>query len=102
MANSRLLLHEELVSILQTRNVYYQPPESNKINYPAIIYSRSDIDNKFADNGVYRQSNKYRVTVVDSDPDSAVVVRMSKFKTARYERNYKANGLNHDVFSIVY
>lgn len=102
MANSRIDLHEELVDILQTRNVYFQPPESTKLSFPAIIYSRLDIDNRFANNEVYAQLNKYRVIVVDSDPDSLIVKRMSKFKTAKYERNYKVHGLNHDVFSIAY
>lgn len=99
---SRLLLHEELVSILQSRNVYYQPPESIKIVYPAIIYSRSDIDNTFADNVVYKQSNSYKVIVVDHNPDSPIVERMSKFKSTKYVSGYKANGINHDVFSVVY
>lgn len=72
------------------------------MNYPAIVYSRSDIDNRFANNGVYKQSYAYRVTVIDANPDSEIVQRMSLFKTAKFERHYSANGLNHDVFGIIY
>lgn len=99
---SRLILHEELVAILGTRNVYYQPPESIKMKYPAIVYVRSDIDNTFANNEVYNQSHKYHVTVIDGDPDSEIVNKMSKFKTAKFVRHFATTGLNHDVFSIVY
>jgi hypothetical protein len=102
MSDRRLLLHEELVGVLQTRHVYYQPPESIKLTYPAIIYSRQEIGNVFADNEVYKQAHRYRVIIIDADPDSEITERMSKFATAKYERNYKANGLNHDVFSIIY
>ena len=99
---SRLNLHEELVAILGTRNVYYQPPESTKMKYPAIVYSRSDIDNRFANNEVYHQSHAYRVTIIDEDPDSEIVQKMSKFKTAKFERHFTTNGLNHDIFAIFY
>lgn len=99
---NRLELHEELASILGTRNVYYQPPESVKINYPAIIYSRADIDNAFADNGVYGQKHKYRIVVVDANPDSNFVYKISILKTAKFERHYAVNNLNHDSFVIYY
>jgi hypothetical protein len=99
---SRLELHEKLVSVLGTRYVYFQPPESVKMKYPAIVYERSDIPNKFANDDVYLQTIKYKVTVVDRDPDSEVVERMSKFKTARFEKHYVVDGLNHDTFTIYY
>ncbi len=99
---SRLELHEKLVNILGTRYVYFQPPESIKMKYPAIVYERSDIPNKFANNDVYLQAIRYKVTVIDSDPDSEIVERMSKFKTARFEKHYVADGLNHDTFTIYY
>lgn len=99
---SRLELHEELVKILGSRNVYFQPPESIKIKYPAIIYERSDIHNEFANNDIYLQPYKYKVTVVDYDPDSELVSKMSKFKYARFDRHYVVDGLNHDTFTISY
>ena len=99
---SRIELHEKLVSVLGTRYVYFQPPESVKMKYPAIVYERSDIPNKFANDDVYLQTIKYKVTVVDRDPDSEVVERMSKFKTARFEKHYVVDGLNHDTFTIYY
>lgn len=99
---SRLELHEKLVSVLGTRYVYFQPPESVKMKYPAIVYERSDIPNKFANDDVYLQTIKYKVTVVDRDPDSEVVERISKFKTARFEKHYVVDGLNHDTFTIYY
>ena len=36
----RLQLHEELCSVLGSRNVYFQPPETIKLTYPCIIYSK--------------------------------------------------------------
>lgn len=50
---NRLELHTKLESILDSKNVYFQPPESIKINYPAIIYFLDDLENIHADDGVY-------------------------------------------------
>lgn len=102
MAKSRLDLHEELCDILGSRNVYFQPPESLKMKYPAIVYSRDNIDNKFADDNVYMQACRYRVTVVDANPDSEIVERVSKMPSCAFNRHYAASNLNHDVFTLYY
>lgn len=100
--DGRLKLHEELCEILGSRNVYFQPPESINMKYPAITYSRSDVNNKHAADGVYDQTIKYKVTVLDSDPDSIIVEKLTKFKFAIYDRHYVANGINHDQFTVSY
>jgi hypothetical protein len=99
---SRLDLQNLLESILGSRNVYYQPPESIRINYPAIIYSRNNIDNNFADDIVYMQNHTYQVIVIDANPDSEIVNKISKLPMCRYDRHYTSDNLNHDVFIINY
>lgn len=100
MLNRRLELHEKLCQILGTRNVYFQPPESIKMKYPAIVYSRSDIDNNFANNNPYISHCYYDLIVIDSDPDSSVVEKVSSLPTCRFSRHYVADNLNHDLFTI--
>lgn len=41
---SRLNLQTFLEEILESRNVYFQPPESVKMKYPAIVYALDDIE----------------------------------------------------------
>ena len=101
MAN-RLDLQAELEELLGSRNVYFQPPASVRINYPAIVYTRSDIDNTFADDSVYMQSHFYEVTVIDEDPDSKIVESVSKLPTCRFSRHFTSENLNHDTFIIYY
>lgn len=98
----RLELHELFATMLGTRNVYFQPPSTIKMKYPAIVYVREDIDNDFANNNVYMQSHIYRVTVIDEDPDSEIVEEVSKLPTCRFNRHYAADNLNHDVFILHY
>lgn len=99
---SRLNLHEVFCEILGSRNVYFQPPSNIRMVYPAIVYSRSAIQNSFADDKVYQQSNVYDVTVIDLDPDSDIVVKISQLPKCRYGRHYVADNLNHDTFTIYY
>lgn len=105
---TRLHLHKKLCEILgcpergDECRCYFQPPESVKIRYPAIVYSLSNIDNVFADNGVYMQSYAYQITVIDKNPDSEIVAEVSKLSMCRYNRHFTSDNLNHDVFVLNY
>lgn len=99
---TRLELQSLLENIIESRNVYYQPPESVKIKYPAIVYSREDIDNVFADDLVYTQNHVYQLTVIDPNPDSEIVNKVSKLPMCRFNRHFKSDNLNHDVFILNY
>lgn len=96
----------ELQALLEqtagNNHVYFQPPPSVKILYPAIIYSRNNISNMHANNDVYKQDFCYEVTVVDKDPDSSIVEAVSLLPKCRFNRHYTVDNLNHDVFIIYY
>ena len=99
---SRLDLQTKLETLLGNQNVYYQPPTSVRMNYPAIVYSRSNIENRHADDDVYMQAYFYEVIVIDEDPDSEVVENISKLPGCRFDRHYTSDNLNHDVFTLYY
>ena len=100
--NNRIKLHELLCETLGSRQVYFQPPESVKMKYPAIVYSRNRIDNEHADDGVYIQSPSYSITVIDKNPDSEIVENISLLPRCRFDRHYISDNLNHDTFTIYY
>lgn len=99
---SRVDLQLLLESILGSENVYFQPPASVSMKYPAIVYSRDDIENFNANNGVYAQSTAYMVTVIDKNPDSEYVKKVSQLPLCSYDRHYVADNLNHDVFTLYF
>ena len=99
---TRVDLQNVLEELLESRNVYYQPPESLKMNYPAIVYARKTIDNSYANNSVYKQNYAYEITVIDKNPDSEIVNKVSKLPTCRFDRHFKSDNLNHDVFTLYY
>ena len=99
---TRLELQTMLETLLGSRNVYFQPPASVKMSYPAIVYSRSKIDNKHANNKVYLQHKAYRVTVIDKNPDSPIVDSVLKLPLCSFQQHYTSDNLNHDVFLLYY
>nr|DAL46692.1 MAG TPA_asm: tail completion protein [Caudoviricetes sp.] len=101
MAN-RPDLQTLLEEILGTRNVYFQPPESVKMNYPAIVYGLDDIQNNHADDGVYLLYKCYSVTLVDKNADSKFVDTIAKLQNCQFERHFKSENLNHWVFSLYF
>lgn len=103
---NRIQFHNTLIawlgSSLPTGHLYFQPPENIQIQYPAVVYNRNKIQNKHGDNIIYAQGTEYQITVIDKDPDSEIVDKISKFPTCRYVRHFVTSQLNHDVFVITY
>ncbi|NLD46402.1 MAG: hypothetical protein GX660_04285 [Clostridiaceae bacterium] len=91
-----------LENLICSRNVYFQPPASLNISYPAIVYSLDDIPSKYADDGVYFSRKKYLLTVIDEDPDNDIIEKIKNLPTCRFSRHFKSDNLNHYVFTITY
>lgn len=88
--------------MLGSRNVYFQPPESIKMSYPAIVYSIDDIENAHADDSVYLSLKCYSVTLIDKNPDSAYLDLMAKMPKIRFSRYFSSENLNHWNFSLYF
>ena len=101
MAN-RLDLQALFEEILGSRNVYFDPPESVKMQYDAIRYSRSKIESTFASDSVYKQDNRYDVTVIYRNPDSDLPHKISRLPLCSHDRHYVADNLHHDVFTLYF
>lgn len=99
---NRIDLHKILCEILGSKNVYFQPPESVKMKYPAIVYSLNRIENRNANDSVYKQNNAYDVILIDSDPENKTVNRISRLPLCRFDRYYVSNNLNHYAFTLYF
>lgn len=98
----RLDLQELLVEILDSDNVYFQPPSNVQMKYPCIVYSRDSILAIYAENSPYKVDNRYSVTVIDRDPDSEIPDKIAKLPLCRHDRFYTADNLNHNVFTLFF
>lgn len=100
--NKRLELHNKLVALLNSNNVYFQPPSTIKIQYPCIIYRRSSLDLKRANDLLYNKKTGYTITLIDSNPDNNINDKLILLPFCSFDRHYTADNLNHDVYTIYY
>ena len=98
----RLELQSKLEELLGSRNVYYQPPESIKMEYPAIRYSKTDIISTFADNKAYNKRDCYEIIVIDRKPDNPVIKELMELPYCSFDRHYTADNLHHDILTLYY
>lgn len=100
---SRLELHEELCTVLGTRNVYFNTPETVKMQYDAIRYELVGKDLKHANNKVYRITNQYDGVVITKNPDTTIPDSiLSQFEMCSFGRPYIADSLYHYPFTLYY
>lgn len=98
----RLKLHTKLVDILGTKNVYYQPPENLKMDYPCIKYSIDNIESKYGNNKKYSMYNLYSIIVIDKKPDNEAIKKILELPYSYFDRHYVSNNLNHDVILLYF
>ena len=96
----RLELHERLCSELGSRNVYFQPPEGFKMQYPCIVYSFEGESRRAANNGKYLSFDRYSITVIDRDPASEIPEKIDALQYCSFDRPFKSDNLYHFVFTI--
>ena len=98
----RLDLQALLEELLESRNVYYKPPEATKMQYPAIRYSKKKIDVVHANDSNYLMRDCYELIVISRSPDNPVIKRLLGLPYCSYDRQYVADNLYHDSLTIYY
>lgn len=98
----RLELQALLEQVLGSEEVYFQPPPSIRMSYPAIRYSLNDVALRHANNGVYQEERSYSLTLISFDPDDPVIDALIRLPKCRYERQYVMDNLYHNIFTIYF
>ena len=102
MAKPREALQTLFEELLGSLNVYFQPPESVKLNYPCIVYERSNVRTGSANNHIYLKHEQYTVTYIDEDPDSEIPDKLLELEYCSFDRHFTSDNLNHDVLILYF
>ena len=102
MSRSRLELQKYLEDLLGSRQVYFQPPASIQMKYPAIVYSLSNMNNIPANNGSYLVDKTYELILIDKNPDSVFLDKLIQKGDCIFSRPYTSDNLNHFVFNVTF
>ena len=99
--SDRLHLQAKFEEILGSRNVYFQPPASVSMRYPAIKYDFKDLKTKSANkSSTYIMSTGYECILIMKEPDTEYLPKIFKIPYCRFGRYYKADNLHHYTFTI--
>jgi len=98
----RLDLQAELVDILNSDYVYFNPPENITMQYPCIVYTQDSEEKLHANDRNYGRHKRYLVTVIDRDPDSPIAEAVSNLPMCSFNRIYAAENLNHHVYQLFF
>lgn len=103
MEGNRLELSEKLEAIMdecdETPHLYFQPPESVKMEYPCMVYHLRTMTSQYADDLPYMLSIGYDITYITRSPTSKVPVRMAKEPCFGFDRYYTADNLHHYAYT---
>ena len=93
---------EELQSIFEDicPNVYYQPPESVRMVFPCIVFSRNTIQPRYADNKPYALHTSYTMRYITKEPDNPVVETLALLPNCKHTNHYVKDNLHHDSYTI--
>lgn len=83
-------------------HVYYQSPSAIKMMYPCILYSLDSEKKIYANNTGYKRDNRYKVTIIDKDPDSTLRFILDDMQYCSFDRMFISDNLYHYVFTLYY
>lgn len=96
----RVKVSQMLHSVLGSNNVYFDPPESIKMKYPAIVYKRAKTNTISAGNNKYLFNDRYDVTFIRKDADNDIVDAILALPYCEHMTSFKASDLYHDAFTL--
>lgn len=81
-------------------HVYFQPPSTLIMKFPCIVYAFANFDTRHADNVPYKLNSQFRVTYIDTDPDSDIPEKIAQLPMCVSERAYIDDNKNYYPFRI--
>lgn len=104
MARSRIELHSWLEELLGSDHVYFQPPESQQLEYPCIVYNLASQYPIHADDKMFLKKDKYVIKLIcfaldyDGDLRANLEAGLQKPLTQVYARDE----LYHCIYELYY
>lgn len=98
-------LRDHLYLIHNTENVYYDPPESIRMDFPCFRFELNNIDVKHADNKAYAKKPRWAVTYITRDLEEIEEVAeemLEHFQYCNFDTSFRADNLQHAVFNLYF
>ena len=97
-------MHEMLTAFQEAvgeePHVYFQPPESVKMQYPCFVYHQSQDDVIHGNDRPYLHREVYEVPYITRQAEPVLPEAMKGLPNTRFNRRYTAENLNHFAFTV--
>lgn len=102
MARSRVDLGTLLRETTEVENVYFQPENGFKLQYPCIVYNRDGSNTQHANNHPYAIRKRYLITAIFRDPDSPIPDRIEWLPEVSLQQVFTRSNLYHYIYNILF
>lgn len=96
----RLKLQEELEDIVGKGHVYFQPPSSIRMLYPAMVYNLSALEHRKANNSDYINYDEYECVYITPHHMPEVLEQLDAMQYSHFVRHFEEDNLHHYVYTI--
>ena len=102
MTNKELKLDKLFKDTLGSNNVYFQPPESVRMQYPCIVWNLAKIPVQYADDKAYLKNPKYVIRYISTEPDDPMRLTLTEVLGVPMIQVYNKDGLYHYIYELYY
>ncbi len=99
---TRLELDAILREKLGSDHVYFQPPASIRMVYPAIVYELDRAYGPRADDLLYLKNRRYAIKYISRNPDNDIIDALLSLPYCIFDRRFVVDNLYHDCFDLYY
>lgn len=96
----RLKFQILLEELLESRNVYFQPPSNIHMKYPCIVYELNRIQNQHADNTAYLKGLGFSVMLITRNPEDEMILKLDSLPYAYFDTHFESDNLHHYQYTI--
>lgn len=93
-------LKDLLKSLPGENSIYFQPPPTIQMTYPALVFELSKLSAIHSNNRPYILREMYLITAIYSDPESSLPKDIAKLPGCAFDRVFIADNRYHAVFTI--
>lgn len=96
----RSILNDSISKTNESYKLFYNPTDNTTLTYPCVLYKRSGITQRHADNLGYHSSEEYQVTIIDKRVDSPLIDVLLTNQYCRYVNEFIVDNMHHTILRI--
>ena len=102
--SKRMLIRQILTEAIRKSNedykLFYNPTSTTTLTYPCILYKRTGIRQRHADNIRYHSHEVYQITIIDKRVDTPILPHLLESQYCVYENEFIVDNMHHTILKI--